>query len=92
MTLEEAFIGDKPEFGHLRIFECLVYCHVPVEKRMNLEQTAENGFFVGYNETSKAYKVYIPALKKMVVQRDMRFEEDRVFRKSCGFMPVEVET
>jgi hypothetical protein len=27
----------KPEIGHLRIFGCLVYIHVPVEKRMKLE-------------------------------------------------------
>ena len=29
MTLEEAFIGEKPKIGHLRIFGCLVYDHVP---------------------------------------------------------------
>jgi transposase InsO family protein len=29
-TPEEAFTGVKPEIGHLRIFGCLVYIHVPV--------------------------------------------------------------
>ena len=29
MTPEEAFIGEKPEIGHLRIFGCSVYVHVP---------------------------------------------------------------
>ena len=29
MTPEEAFIGGKPEIGHLRIFGCPVYAHVP---------------------------------------------------------------
>jgi hypothetical protein len=32
MTLEEAFTGLKLELGHLRIFECPVYIHVPKEK------------------------------------------------------------
>jgi hypothetical protein len=32
MTLEEAFTGLKLELGHLRIFGCPVYIHVPKEK------------------------------------------------------------
>jgi hypothetical protein len=28
-TLKEAFSGVKPEIGHLRIFGCPVYIHVP---------------------------------------------------------------
>ena len=40
MTLEEAFIGVKPDVGHLRIFGCLVYIHVPKEKRMKLEPSS----------------------------------------------------
>jgi hypothetical protein len=36
MTPEEAFTGVKPEVVHLRIFGCLVYFHVPKEKRTKL--------------------------------------------------------
>ena len=36
-TPEEAFLGVKPKIGHLRIFGCPIYIHVPVEKRMKLE-------------------------------------------------------
>ena len=32
MTLEEAFTRVKPEVGHLRIFGCPVYIHVPKDK------------------------------------------------------------
>jgi hypothetical protein len=39
------------------------------------------GFFVGYSENSKPYRVYIPSLRKTVVRRDVRFE-DRVLRKA----------
>ena len=28
-TPEEVFIGEKPDIGHLRIFDCIVYVHVP---------------------------------------------------------------
>ena len=81
-TPEEAFTGKKPEVGHFRIFGCLTYSHVPSEKRIKLEPTVEKGIFVGYDETSKAYRIYIPALRKIVVRQDVRFEEDRAFRKS----------
>jgi hypothetical protein len=33
--------------------------------------------------------VYIPALRRTVVRRDVRFEEDRAFRKSYGQMPID---
>ena len=40
---------------------------------MKLEPSAKKGIFVGYNETLKAYRVYIPTLKKTMVWRDVRF-------------------
>ena len=60
MTLEEAFTRVKPEVGHLRIFGCPVYIHVPKDKRTKLEPSSKKGTFVGYSESSKAYRIYIP--------------------------------
>jgi hypothetical protein len=34
---EEVFSWIKPEVGHLRIFGCPVYIHVPKEKRTKME-------------------------------------------------------
>jgi transposase InsO family protein len=59
-TPEEVFTGKKPEISHLRIFGCPVFIHVPKEKRTKLEPSGKKGTFVGYSETSKAYKIYIP--------------------------------
>jgi hypothetical protein len=64
----------KPEVSHFCIFGCLVYIHVLVIKRTKLEPSIWKGLFVGYNETSKAYKVYIQEHKKIVVSRDVKFE------------------
>ena len=60
-TLEEVFTGVRPDVGHFKMFGCLTFSHVPSEKRTKLEPTAEKGIFVGYNETSKAYRIYIPS-------------------------------
>jgi hypothetical protein len=59
-----------------------LHIHVPSEKRTKVEPTAKRGIFVGYSETSKASCIYIPSLRKTVLRRDVRFEEDGAFRKS----------
>lgn len=63
-TPEGEFTGKKPEVSHLRILGSMAYCHIPDEKRNKLDQTAEKGYLVGYNETSKAYRIYIPGKQK----------------------------
>ena len=79
---EEAFTGVRPDIGHFRMFGCLMFSDVPSEKRTKLEPTREKGIFVGYNKTLKAFRIYIPAQRNIVAQRDVRFEEDRAFKKS----------
>ena len=36
---------------------------------------------MGYDETSKAFRIYLPSKRKVVVRREVRFEE-WAFRKS----------
>ena len=66
MTPEECFSGKNPEIIHFRIFGSLTYSHVPSEKRTKLELTAEKGIFMGYDETSKAFRIYLPSQRKVV--------------------------
>jgi hypothetical protein len=82
-THEEAFTRRRPDVGHLRIFGCLTFSHVPSEKRTELDPTAMKGILVGYSKVSKAYRIYIPALRRVFVRSDVRFEEDRAFQRSC---------
>jgi hypothetical protein len=82
MTPEEAFTGRRPDVEHIRIFGCLTYSHVPSEKRTKLDPTTQQGILVGYSEVSKAYRIYIPSLRRVVVSRDVRFEEGRAFQRS----------
>ena len=62
-TPEEIFSWEKQEVSHLRIFGCPVFIHVPKEKRTKLEPFGRKGIFVGYSETSKAFRIYIPGFK-----------------------------
>ena len=81
-TPEEMFSGEKPEVSHLRIFGCPVYVHVPREKRSKLEPSGKKGIFVGYNESSKAYRVYILGFRQIKTSRDVTFDEDTTFSRS----------
>jgi hypothetical protein len=87
-TLEDAITGMKPEVNHLHIFGYPFYIHVSVEKRTKLEPSNKKGLFVSYNETSKAYKVYILEKRKTIVSKDVKFEEDFASRKSHEPIPM----
>ena len=50
-TPKKVASSKKPKFSHLRIFGCLVYIHIPKEKRTKLDPSGKKGIFVGYSES-----------------------------------------
>jgi len=44
---KEVFIRKKPSIDHLLIFGCLVYIHIPKDKRKKLDPSCMKGTFVG---------------------------------------------
>ena len=70
-TPGEVFSNKKPKVIHLKIFSCPVYIHIPKEKRTKLDLSGKKGIFVGYSESSKAYKIYFPGFKKIDISRDV---------------------
>ena len=75
----------KHEVGHFRIFGCPIYFHVPKEKRTKLDPSGRKGTFVGYNESSKAYQIYILGQRQIEVSRDVTLEEEVSFKRSRGY-------
>ena len=75
-TPKEVFSGKKLEVIHLRIFGCLVYIHILIEKRTKLDPSGGKAIFVGYSESSKAYRIYFLGFKKIIISRDVTFDED----------------
>jgi hypothetical protein len=84
-TLEEVFSGIKPKVRNLRIFGCLVYIHVPKENMTKMEPSRKKGDFLGYNENSKAYRIYVPVQRQIEVSGDVTFHEEAAFKKSREF-------
>ena len=81
-TPEEVFFSKKPEVSHLRIFSCPVYIHIPKEKGMKFDPLGKKGIFVGYSESSKAYKICFPGFNNIDISRDVTFDEDLDYNKS----------
>ena len=73
-TREEVFTGTRPDVSHIRIFGCVCYCHVHVDNKKKLDPSGEKGLLFGYNEIPKAYRVYIPARRRIIVSRDVQFD------------------
>jgi transposase InsO family protein len=69
---EEIYTGSRPNVSHLLIFGSVFYCHVPSKKRTKLDPTGEKGILVGYNEISKAYHIFVPARRRIVVSVKFR--------------------
>lgn len=59
-----------------------MYIHVPKKKRKKLESSGKKGTFVGYNETSKAYRIYILGQHQIEVSQDVTFDEEVAFKRS----------
>ena len=68
-----------------------MYIHIPKEKRTKLDHSGRKGIFVGYSDTSKAYRIYFPGFKKIDINRDVTFDEDSTYFKSRRLPIQEVE-
>ena len=79
---EEVFSGKKPEVSHLRKFYYPVYVHILKEKRTKLDPSGTKVIFVGYSESSKAYRIYFQRFKNIDISRDVTFNEVSSYIKS----------
>ena len=83
MTPEEAWSGRKPVVDHFRIFGCVAYAHIPDQKRKKLDDKGEKCIFLGVSDQSKAYKLYNPNTKKIIlISRDVVFYKDQIWEWS----------
>jgi hypothetical protein len=60
----------------LRVFESIGYTHVPDQELPKLDDKSKRYIFIGYNSSSKGYKLYNPNSGKIVISRDVEFDEE----------------
>ncbi|KAB2605263.1 hypothetical protein D8674_004980 [Pyrus ussuriensis x Pyrus communis] len=76
-TPEEAWSGVKPSVNYFRIFGCISHVHVPDNRRIKLDNKSQKCIFLGVSDESKAYRLFDPISQKIIVSRDVVFEEDQ---------------
>ena len=77
MTPQEAWTGEKPSVDHLRVFGCQSYAYIPKDERKKLDSKSKKCVLLGYGSTSKGYRLYDPAKKKVILSRDVIFNEQK---------------
>ncbi|GAU38467.1 hypothetical protein TSUD_151900 [Trifolium subterraneum] len=77
ITPEEAWSGIKPSVHHFRVFGCLAYAHIPDNQRKKLNNKNIKCVLLGLSDESKAYKLYDPLERRIIVSRDVVFDESK---------------
>lgn len=76
MTPEEPWSNYKPTVDHFRVFGCIAYSHVLNERRRKMDDKGVKCVFLGVSKESKAYRLFNPITKKIIISRDVVFDEE----------------
>jgi len=69
----EKWTGRRPNVAHLRTFGCRTFILNKSPSKGKFDARGLEGIFVGYSETSKAYRIWCPKDQKIHVSRDVKF-------------------
>jgi hypothetical protein len=71
----EAWYGECPAVHYLRTFGCVPHIKTTKPGLQKLDDRSTPTIFVGYESGSKAYRCYDPSTKRVVISRDVIFDE-----------------
>jgi hypothetical protein len=74
-TPYEAWNGRRPHLGHLKIFGCKGHVKTALPHLKKLEDRSMPMVYFGIEEGSKAHRMFNPQTNRIVVSRDVVFEE-----------------
>ena len=75
-TPYERLRGRKPSIGHIRVFGCVAHAKRDSALIKKLDDRSEALVHLGIEPGSKAYRLYNPSTKRVVVSRDVIFNEE----------------
>lgn len=67
----------EPSVENFRVWGSLAHVHVSYEKRGKLDEEITTCILLGFLQESKGYKPYNPKTQKVIVSRDVVFEETK---------------
>jgi len=71
----EAWHGKKPNVSHLRTFGCVAHVKTVGPGLKKMSDRSKKMVFIGYESGTKGYRVFDPSTKKLVISRDVIFDE-----------------
>lgn len=89
VTPFELWHGCKPDVSYFRVFGSPAFVHIPEEQRRKLDQKALKCILVGYCEASKAYRMWNPTTRKLIISRDVAFDEGAVWETQQPEDPID---
>lgn len=78
-TPYQTLYGQKPDLSKLRVIGCLAYVHIPRELRHKLSVKSRRTSLIGYDDKTKAYRCFDPTTRKILISRDVVFNEQVMF-------------
>uniref|UniRef100_A0A2N9IUP8 CCHC-type domain-containing protein n=1 Tax=Fagus sylvatica TaxID=28930 RepID=A0A2N9IUP8_FAGSY len=72
---EEVWTGQEVDYSFMRIFGCPTYVHISGEDRSKLDPKSKKCIFLGFKKGVKGYKLWDPVAQKVVISRDVVFDE-----------------
>lgn len=76
-TPYEAWTGMKPNISHIRTFGCVTHMTVPSANTKKLDDRSMEVINLGRKPCTKAYRLYGLVSKRVMVGRDVVFDENR---------------
>ncbi|UYV81527.1 hypothetical protein LAZ67_20001435, partial [Cordylochernes scorpioides] len=74
-TPYELFFGTKPNVANYKIFGCNAYMHIPKENRKKWDNKSIKLMFLGYENTSKNFRLWDWKTRKIRISKDVTFDE-----------------
>ncbi|KAK9824528.1 hypothetical protein WJX72_011105 [[Myrmecia] bisecta] len=82
----ELFYEVKPDASNMRVFGARAYVLVPKELRRKLDSHSDSGRFVGYDTSSKGYRIYLDSGRISVASDVIFVEEGKVMAPAHEIM------
>ena len=78
----EGVTGNAVDYSSLKVFGCSANVHVSSEERSKLDAKSRQCIFLGYPKGVKRFKLWDPNANKVVISRDVIFDEKSMLQST----------
>ncbi len=92
VTPYHRWYGKTPDVSHFRVFGCKCWYVLPKTRVRKLDARSKRGLMMGYSTQSKGYKIWDIESSKLLVSRDVTFDENSVSENSIPIAGKDLES